>query len=272
MAARDTSKKLEQWIKALEAKHPAKSLPNHDELLDQFIHYMIFYINGASKAKRAFKGLLNDEIFSSWNEIRVAKIHEIEALLDPARTTHSQWLARVTRGLLEGIWRTLDRMSLDKLREEKITSAKDLIEQIETRARTAMHGEHEERRGEPAVTHVMPPWAPSYLLTLAGIDTNVPWDPHTERVTERLKIVDSSTSLARRKKQLRSQVSDSREALHVHHLFVEHGRTLCLADNPKCAKCPLIKNCDYAKKDKRKPVKKTTAATKKKTSKATAKK
>jgi hypothetical protein len=251
MAIRDKAKKLVKWITSLEEKFPPKSLPNEDRLLDQFIHYLIFYANLAPNAKRAFKTLQNENEFGDWNELRVATINEINAALDPKRVEHSAFLARNIQGFLEGIWQVNNVMSLDKLKEEKVTKAKEILNQIETRAKASMYGEHEERRGEPEVGSVIPSWAPSYLLTFLGIESNVPWDPHTARIAERLKLFDSNVNLVRRKKQLRALVQTDREALHLHHLFVEFGKKFCLDRNPKCTKCPLKEDCDYFKKDRK---------------------
>jgi hypothetical protein len=251
MAIRDKAKKLASWIKTLEEKFPPKTLPLEGDLLGQFIHYLIFYANQAPNAKKAFKALQNEHEFGDWNELRVATINEIDCALDPKRLEHSAWLARIIRGLLEGVWQVNNVMSFDKLKEEKVTKAKEIIALVETKARQAMYGEQEERRGEPEVGSVIPPWAPSYLLTYLGIESNVPWDPHTARIAERLKLFDGSANLVRRKKQLRALVTTDTEALHLHHLFVELGKKYCSEKAPKCVKCPLRNDCHFYINDKK---------------------
>lgn len=251
MAIRDKAKKLTKWITILEEKFPPNNLPNEDNLLDQFLHYLIFYANNAANAKKAFKALQNENEFGDWNEVRVATLNEINHVLDPKRIEHSSWLARIIRGFLEGVWQINNVMSLAGLGEEKVTKAKDLINQIETKAKASMLGEHEQRRGESEIASVIPPWAPNYLLTYLGLDSNVPWDPHTARVAERLKMFDTSANLVRRKKQLRALVKTDREALQLHHLLVELGKKFCHEKAPKCTKCPLKDECEFFKKEKK---------------------
>lgn len=261
MAIREKAKKLTKWITILEDKFPPNNLPNEEKLLDQFIHYLIFYANNATNAKKAFKALKNENEFGDWNEVRVATINEIDHVLDPKRIEHSAWLARIIRGFLEGVWQVNNVMSLAGLTEEKVTKAKEVLNLIEVKAKAAMVGEHEERRGENEIASVLPPWAPNYLLTYLGLDSNVPWDPHTSRVAERLKMFDTSANLVRKKKQLRALVKTDREALQLHHLLVELGKKFCHDKAPKCLKCPLKDDCDYFKKDK-KSGKKETASSK----------
>ena len=245
MAVREKAKKFDKIIEALEKKSSPKNLPDEDTCLDQFIHYILYYPNSATSSKRAYKALLNEHDFADWNEVRVATLHEIATALDPSKISHAFFLSRIIKGVLEGIWQTLNQASLDKLGEEKVTVARELLAEIEQKAQQVLHGEHEQRREEDPIAPVLPPWASTYILTYLGVESAVPWDPNTERVSERLELVDPSANLARRKKQLRALAKNDRHALHLHHQMVEHGRKTCTEESPKCSKCPVRSFCDW---------------------------
>ena len=161
MAVREKAKKFDKIIEALEKKSSPKNLPDEDTCLDQFIHYILYYPNSATSSKRAYKALLNEHDFADWNEVRVATLHEIATALDPSKISHAFFLSRIIKGVLEGIWQTLNQASLDKLGEEKVTVARELLAEIEQKAQQVLHGEHEQRR-EDAGEKVTIPVPPKY--------------------------------------------------------------------------------------------------------------
>ena len=93
----------------------------------------------------------------------------------------------------------------------------------------------------------LPAWASTYLLCALGMESMVPWDPHTERVAGRLRIVDPASPLPQRKKVLRAALQSvpAEDPLRLHHLFVEHGKKTCHEEDPKCPKCPISRDCDW---------------------------
>lgn len=226
MTIRNKAKKLSKWIKKAEEVIQPSELPKHEDLLDQFIHYLLFYASDAKAAREAFEALKDKNEYGGWNEVRVATVNEICKSLNPKKVEHAGWLARRLRGFLEGTWRILNEMSFDKVKAEKITKAKEILTQIEDKSKQMLFGEHEERRGEEPVAEVLPYWAPTYILTAAGIDSQLPWDPRTERMVELLKLYEPGANLVRKKKQVRALVKSDEEALHLHHLFVELGKKL----------------------------------------------
>jgi len=76
-----------------------------------------------------------------------------------------------------------------------------------------------------------------------------PVDTHVFRVTRRLGLANSSTA---------DKVSDemmkrlSKNKWHLmHHLLINHGREICVAQNPKCEICCLKDICNYSKINKK---------------------
>ena len=72
-------------------------------------------------------------------------------------------------------------------------------------------------------------------------------DTHCIRITGRLGITDGSTDPLSVERQLRA-VIPGEESSNFCHRMVLHGRALCMARRPSCAKCPLKPDCDFAKK------------------------
>ena len=79
-------------------------------------------------------------------------------------------------------------------------------------------------------------------------------DTHVFRVSNRLGLADSDNVLEV-EKQLQKELP-KREWSLAHHLLIFHGRRCCIARNPKCEICNLIKQCKYYKEIKKKEIKK----------------
>ena len=71
-------------------------------------------------------------------------------------------------------------------------------------------------------------------------------DTHVFRVVNRLGIADGSTPL-QVEKQLQ-QIIPEKFKQHAHSWLILHGRYICLARQPKCKNCVIIKLCKYGLK------------------------
>jgi endonuclease III len=70
-----------------------------------------------------------------------------------------------------------------------------------------------------------------------------PVDTHVFRVSRRLGLVDGRQTPERTQKSMEARVPPGdRHALHLH--LVQHGRQVCKAQRPLCAKCVLAGVCD----------------------------
>jgi len=68
-------------------------------------------------------------------------------------------------------------------------------------------------------------------------------DTHVKRVTNRLGLTDQKDP-TKIEMELREIVSPE-DSTKFNHLIVAHGRTICKAPTPLCAKCPLLQLCPY---------------------------
>lgn len=97
------------------------------------------------------------------------------------------------------------------------------------------------------------------LLTLSGVGRKTasvvlveafsipafPVDTHVFRVTRRIGIAKANTA-DKVSDEMMKKLSKNKWHL-IHHLFITHGREICLARNPKCDRCCLKDICNFNK-------------------------
>ena len=74
-----------------------------------------------------------------------------------------------------------------------------------------------------------------------GINVGVVVDTHVTRVSGRLGLTTHTDAV--KIEQDLMPLFPREEWTMISHLFIEHGRTICIARNPKCAECPLNDIC-----------------------------
>ena len=75
-------------------------------------------------------------------------------------------------------------------------------------------------------------------------------DTHCIRITGRLGLTDGSKDPLQVERQLR-QILPPRESSNFCHRMVLFGRDTCTARSPKCDGCPLERDCDFRKAEKK---------------------
>jgi len=82
------------------------------------------------------------------------------------------------------------------------------------------------------------------VLLAAFGDDQIPVDTHVFRVSKRIGLAEATTADGV-EKQLRD-ILPREKWTHAHHLLIWHGRRMCHARNPQCARCPLLGElCQY---------------------------
>jgi endonuclease III len=76
----------------------------------------------------------------------------------------------------------------------------------------------------------------------------LPVDTHVHRVSRRLGLIGPRVSAVKAHEEL-ARLVPLRRVLEFHIQLIRHGRTLCLARNPKCAECPLVDLCPEGRAD-----------------------
>jgi endonuclease-3 len=87
----------------------------------------------------------------------------------------------------------------------------------------------------------------SIVLLFSFGEPVMPVDTHVHRIALRLGLVPEGTNVERAHALLTALVPDER-MLEAHLLWIEHGRRLCRARNPRCTGCPLLEGCPYGRR------------------------
>jgi len=85
------------------------------------------------------------------------------------------------------------------------------------------------------------------ILNTAFGEPTIAVDTHIFRVANRTGIAKGKTPLEVEKRLLRLTPEEFKK--DAHHWLILHGRYTCKARKPMCGECPIIKWCEYSKKD-----------------------
>ena len=70
-------------------------------------------------------------------------------------------------------------------------------------------------------------------------------DTHVTRISNLLKLVNTKNAVIIEKKLCK--IVEKKDWSILAHLFIDHGRKVCIANRPKCDDCKLIAHCPSAK-------------------------
>ncbi len=85
------------------------------------------------------------------------------------------------------------------------------------------------------------------VLNTAFGEPTIAVDTHIFRVANRSGIAKGKTPLEVERRLVRLTPDEFRK--NAHHWLILHGRYVCKARKPLCGDCPIIKWCDYRKKE-----------------------
>ena len=167
---------------------------------------------------RAFEQLLAR--FPTWEAVRDAGLEELVEAIRPAGLAPTKG-PRI-QGALQRVTAERGEISLDFLADLPLEKARAWL---------------------LAIPGVGPKTAAIVLLFALGRPA-FPVDTHVHRVTRRLGLIPEKTS--REKAHLLLEQLVPPEIYYPFHLnLIEHGRAVCHARNPECARCTLRDHCAY---------------------------
>ena len=185
-------------------------------VLDELIATILSQHTSDTNSVAAFKKLQQN--FASWDDVRRARVSTIKRVI--RRGGLAQQKAPRIKHVLQEIYTRHEEMSLDFLCSMSTAEALAYLRSL---------------------SGVGPKTAACVLLFSCGKPV-LPVDTHVHRVSQRLGLIGPKTSAERAHDDLAERVPTKR-VLEFHILLVRHGRTVCTARNPKCAKCVLLKAC-----------------------------
>lgn len=160
------------------------------------------------------------ERFSSWAEVRDAPEDELEEAIRPGG------ISRVKARRIQEILRAIGDDDLSHLADAPLGEARaELCSLPGVGRKTA-----------------------ACVLLFAFGRADVPVDTHVYRVGMRLGLFRPGASFEEAHDELSRLVGDdAEEAYEVHVGLIRHGRRTCMARNPRCDDCPLLRLCPYGK-------------------------
>jgi len=165
---------------------------------------------------RAFEYLI--AAFPDWDGVAAADVSQIAASIRSGGLADIK-SERIKQTLGE-IQRSRGRLELDFLEALPLDDARDWLKQL------------------PGVGTKT---ASCVLLFSLG-QPALPVDTHVFRVSKRLGLIDSRTSVEQAHIRLQSLVPPER-VYEFHVLMIEHGRRVCKAQRPRCPECLLGDDC-----------------------------
>jgi endonuclease-3 len=159
------------------------------------------------------------ERFSTWADVRDAPVAEVEEAIRPGG------LAPTKAVRIQDILRAIGDDDLAWLEEAPLGEARDYLVDL------------------PGVGRKT---AACVLLFSYG-RPDIPVDTHVYRVGTRLGLFRPGASFEEAHDELLRVAEDPQEAYELHVSLIRHGRRICIARNPRCPECPLLRMCPYGR-------------------------
>jgi len=207
---------------ALEALHGRVARRVHLGPVDELVATVLSQHTSDVNTARAFASL--KAAFPTWDAVVSAPTGEVEDAIRCGGLA-SQKASRL-QTILSEVERTYGDYSLDDLHGMPVSSARAAL--------TGMHG-------------VGPKTASCVLLFSMGMPA-LPVDTHVHRVSRRLGLIPDRLSAEASHEALEAQLpKDADDVYSFHMLMIRHGREICVARQPRCARCGLLTICEYGR-------------------------
>lgn len=194
-----------------------------DDLLGVLVQTILSQQTTRANCQRAFNQLL-DTFGGDWRRCQIAPPSALQEAIACAGLA-GQKSARI-QALLARLDEERGEYSLEFLREMTPDDARDYL--------TSFKG-------------VGPKTAAFTLMYAAGMPV-FPMDTHIFRICERLGFIDAGDSSQHAHRRMEALIAPG-EHYAAHMVLVRHGREICHARAPECAKCPLRYICLYYQAD-----------------------
>jgi endonuclease III len=202
----------------LRRRYGPVELPEQWPVLDELIATVLSQSTSDTNSRAAFDELRRR--FADWEAARRAPIARIARAIRVGGL--AQQKAPRIKAILQQVYEDRGELSLDFLGDLPTEQA------IEYLARFPGVG----------------PKTVACVLLFACRKPVLPVDTHVHRVATRLGLIGPRVNAVKAHEEL-ARLVPPRLVLEFHIQLIRHGRTLCLARNPKCEQCPLLDLCPY---------------------------
>jgi endonuclease-3 len=197
------------------AQGPFEAKPRLDPL-DELVLTVLSQNTSDTNRDRAFEGL--KKRFPSWEDVWGARPQELADAIRPGGIANVK--AKRIMAILDEIRRREGKLSLARLKKKSDDEVAEYLASL------------------PGVG----PKTIACVLVFSLGRPAFPIDTHVHRIAGRLGWIDRKLSADKAHQSLSPRIPpDIRYDLHV--ALIEHGRTICVARNPRCTKCVLLDLC-----------------------------
>lgn len=210
--------KYRRLADALSREYGRPTWRQHLPPVDELVSTILSQNTSDTNRDKAFNAL--KARFPTWEAVRDASANEVVEAIRPAGLSNQKG-PRI-QAALRYLTETQGRIMLDHLNDMTVEDAKTWL--------TSIHG--------------IGPKTAAIILCFAFGRPAFPVDTHVHRVTGRLGLIDKKTTAEQAHSILEKIVPpDDYYAFHLQ--VIQHGRRVCHARNPECARCVLRTDCDY---------------------------
>jgi endonuclease-3 len=189
--------------------------------MDCLVETILSQNTSDTNSSRAFRRL--KRAFPSWGAALAAPRAALESAIRPGGLARTK--SRRIQAVLRHLAAREGRLGLARLRRQPAAEARERL------------------AGLPGVG----PKTRACVLLFAAGQPAFPVDTHVHRIAGRLGLVPAAWSAERTQQRLEPAVPPSR-ALDLHLNLIRLGRELCRPRTPRCADCPLRRECRFARR------------------------
>lgn len=213
--------KLKAVLRALRKNYGPRKQPARDEVVGTLIETILSQNTNRGNSTAGFAALTQK--FSRWDQVADATEAQVARCIKVSGLSQIK-SPRIIR-ILREIRRERGKIDLEFLRDLTPQQAYDYLMQFKG---------------------VGPKTAWCTLMFACGMRV-FPVDTHIHRIAIRLGALEAKTTAEAAHERLAPLIDPAdRYALHV--LLIEHGRKVCLARNPRCSRCFLLRYCPDGKR------------------------
>jgi endonuclease-3 len=216
-------KLVKKYLRLMEKKLGRPNNPAKRPLLDQIVFFHLYSFGGNNRAKRALREFAEEYV--DWNEVRVSSLGQIGETVSKHGITLEA--APVLKDFLNQIYTEHDTLNIEFLREETVEFIRKFFLKVNA---------------------LLPGTVPFILMANKGAGA-VPPETPVRRLAERIGLAGKGATRGKLNKVFRDSIPE-KEAYKFFMLAVEHLRTVCLPEIPKCQQCPMTADCDFAAREK----------------------
>lgn len=186
--------------------------------MDELVSCILSQSTNDNNRDRAFDALKGR--YDSWEEVRDAPEDEVIDTIRPAGLANQK--GKRIQKVLQRISDERGNLSIDFLRDMPLEEARQWLVSLDG----------------------VGPKTAAIVLCFAFNLPAFPVDTHVHRLSKRIGFIPEKTSADKAHPIMEAIVPP--EAYYAFHLnLIRHGREVCHARKPDCARCPLQDHCDY---------------------------